>query len=62
MDGEFMQYIHSVANYTHSYLVAELPFGGVGESGIGHQQLEYSFDCFTHIRGSVDVPQEWGFT
>lgn len=57
MDGELQQAL-SVARLAHCCVVAELPFGGVGESGIGHQQLKYSFDCFTHIRGSVDVPKE----
>jgi len=29
----------------------ELPFGGVGESGIGAYHGKWSFDCFSHHRG-----------
>jgi len=37
--------------------VSELPFGGVGESGYGHQVLKAAYDGFTHLRSSVDVPK-----
>ncbi|MFY0252765.1 aldehyde dehydrogenase [Chitinophaga sp. 30R24] len=40
----------------------ELPFGGVGNSGIGRYHGKYSFDTFTHLKGMLktatwlDVP------
>ncbi|KZP11668.1 aldehyde dehydrogenase [Athelia psychrophila] len=37
--------------------VMELPMGGVGESGYGHQVLKASFDALTHHRSSIDVPK-----
>lgn len=33
-----------------------LPFAGVGESGYGRQALKYSYDEFTYLRSSVDIP------
>ncbi|EIN03946.1 aldehyde dehydrogenase [Punctularia strigosozonata HHB-11173 SS5] len=36
--------------------VSELPFGGVGESGYGYQIGRYTFDTFTHMRSTVDIP------
>jgi acyl-CoA reductase-like NAD-dependent aldehyde dehydrogenase len=42
--------------------VAELPFGGVGASGMGHYHGEFSFRTFTHAKGIlrkstwVDIP------
>jgi len=39
--------------------VNELPFGGVGESGHGMQVMRYTFDDFTHLRGSIDVPKQF---
>lgn len=45
-------------NDTFQHLaVGELPFSGVGESGYGYQFLRYSFDAFTHMRSSVDIPR-----
>lgn len=38
--------------------VNELPFGGVGESGHGSQVMRYTFDSFTHLRSSIDVPKQ----
>ncbi|KAH7922135.1 aldehyde dehydrogenase [Leucogyrophana mollusca] len=38
--------------------VNELPFAGVGESGYGYQIMKYTFDTFTQLRSSVDVPKE----
>jgi aldehyde dehydrogenase (NAD+) len=38
--------------------VNELPFSGIGESGHGSQVLRYTFDAFTHLRSSIDVPKE----
>ncbi|KAI6110138.1 aldehyde dehydrogenase [Pisolithus sp. B1] len=37
--------------------VADLPFSGIGESGYGYQFLRYSFEAFTHLRSSVDIPK-----
>jgi len=33
-----------------------LPFAGVGESGYGYQALKYSYDEFTYLRSSVEIP------
>lgn len=37
--------------------VDEFPLAGVGESGSGYQMMKLTFDGFTHMRGSVDVPK-----
>ncbi|WP_209440333.1 aldehyde dehydrogenase family protein [Streptomyces novaecaesareae] len=34
----------------------ELPFGGVGESGMGRYHGEYSIDTFSHLKAVVDKP------
>ncbi|MFJ3220177.1 aldehyde dehydrogenase family protein [Kitasatospora sp. NPDC086801] len=34
----------------------ELPFGGVGESGMGRYHGEYSIDTFSHAKAVVDKP------
>ncbi|KAI6046580.1 aldehyde dehydrogenase [Pisolithus marmoratus] len=45
-------------NDTFQHLaVGELPFSGIGESGYGYQFMRYSFDAFTHLRSSVDIPK-----
>ncbi|MCT4643975.1 MAG: aldehyde dehydrogenase [Carboxylicivirga sp.] len=33
-----------------------IPFGGVGNSGIGRYHGEYSFECFSHFKGVLDKP------
>jgi aldehyde dehydrogenase (NAD+)/aldehyde dehydrogenase (NAD(P)+) len=33
-----------------------LPFGGTGQSGSGYHTGKFSFDMFTHLRGSIDSP------
>ncbi|KAJ8514395.1 hypothetical protein ONZ45_g8071 [Pleurotus djamor] len=38
--------------------VNELPFGGVGASGYGRQGLKNTFDTFTYLRSSIDMPKE----
>ncbi|KAJ7214515.1 aldehyde dehydrogenase, partial [Mycena pura] len=38
--------------------VNDLPFGGVGESGYGLQYGKASFDAFSYVRASIDVPGE----
>ncbi|KAH0833838.1 aldehyde dehydrogenase [Lanmaoa asiatica] len=38
--------------------VNELPFAGVGESGYGYQIMKYTYDTFTQLRGSIDMPKE----
>ncbi|KAK0188735.1 aldehyde dehydrogenase [Armillaria mellea] len=38
--------------------VAELPFGGVGESGYGRQHGRYGFESFSYMRSSIDMPLE----
>ncbi|RKT19825.1 aldehyde dehydrogenase (NAD+) [Streptomyces sp. 1114.5] len=34
----------------------DLPFGGVGESGMGRYHGEYSIDTFSHLKAVVDKP------
>lgn len=36
--------------------VPELPFGGVGESGMGRYHGEYSLDTFSHTKAVLDKP------
>jgi aldehyde dehydrogenase (NAD+) len=36
--------------------VLELPFGGVGESGMGRYHGEYSLDTFSHTKSVMDKP------
>ncbi len=36
--------------------VPELPFGGVGESGMGRYHGEYSLDTFSHAKAVLDKP------
>ncbi|KIK94969.1 hypothetical protein PAXRUDRAFT_33229 [Paxillus rubicundulus Ve08.2h10] len=38
--------------------VPELPFTGVGESGYGSQFMKYTYDIFTQLRSSIDMPKE----
>ncbi|EIN03578.1 aldehyde dehydrogenase [Punctularia strigosozonata HHB-11173 SS5] len=38
--------------------VNETPFSGVGESGYGGQVMKYTFDGFTHLRTTIDIPKE----
>jgi aldehyde dehydrogenase (NAD+) len=33
-----------------------IPFGGVGNSGIGRYHGKYSFECFSHFKGVLDKP------
>ena len=34
----------------------EMPFGGTGESGIGHYHGRYGFETFSHLKSIVDKP------
>lgn len=34
----------------------QLPFGGVGHSGMGSYHGKYSFECFTHYKSVLDKP------
>jgi aldehyde dehydrogenase (NAD+) len=38
--------------------VSQLPFAGVGESGYGYQFVKYTYDTFTQLRSSIDMPKE----
>src|SRR5690606_35520271 len=57
-DSDFTQYIldHtssggvSVNDVIMHMAGAELPFGGVGESGLGAYHGKYSFDTFSHLK------------
>ncbi|WP_086799902.1 aldehyde dehydrogenase family protein [Streptomyces caniscabiei] len=37
-------------------LITGLPFGGVGESGMGRYHGRYSLETFSHLKGVADVP------
>jgi aldehyde dehydrogenase (NAD+) len=45
-------------NDTFQQLSANLPFGGVGESGYGKQVLRYGFEACSNFRSCVDIPKE----
>jgi len=48
-----------VFNDTFQHLaVPELPFAGVGESGYGNQVMKHTYDTFTQLRSSIDMPKE----
>ncbi len=36
--------------------VSDLPFGGVGESGMGSYHGRYSLETFSHRKAVLDVP------
>lgn len=38
--------------------VNELPFAGVGDSGYGYQVMKHTYDTFTQLRSSIDMPKE----
>jgi aldehyde dehydrogenase (NAD+) len=40
-------------------MVPELPFGGVGESGMGSYHGKASFDTFTHRKSVLEKPMGW---
>ena len=47
-------------NDTISHLInPDLPFGGVGASGMGQYQGKYSFDTFTHEKSVFYKPADW---
>ena len=42
-------------NDTIIHLASEnLPFGGLGESGMGHYHGKYGFETFSHLKSIVD--------
>ena len=44
-------------NDTIIHLATEnMPFGGVGESGMGHYHGKYGFETFSHLKSIVDKP------
>ena len=44
-------------NDTIIHLASEaLPFGGVGESGMGHYHGRFGFETFSHLKSIVDKP------
>ena len=44
-------------NDTVIHLATEdMPFGGVGESGMGHYHGRYGFETFSHLKSIVDKP------
>ena len=44
-------------NDTIIHLATEqMPFGGVGESGMGHYHGRYGFETFSHLKSMVDKP------
>lgn len=61
------QFIDKIRTHTQSgafvvndvmlhFAVEELPFGGIGESGMGSYHGKKSFDTFTHERSSLTTP------
>ncbi len=38
---------------------ANLPFGGVGNSGMGRYHGEYSFECFSHMKPVLEKPYDF---
>ena len=47
-------------NDTISHLInPDLPFGGVGASGMGQYHGKYSFDTFTHEKSVFYKPADW---
>jgi coniferyl-aldehyde dehydrogenase len=44
----------TVNDVTVHYLAAELPFGGVGESGMGAYHGEHGFHRFSHARAVLE--------
>ncbi len=36
--------------------VSDLPFGGVGESGMGNYHGRYSLETFSHRKAVLDTP------
>ncbi|KAF6755214.1 hypothetical protein DFP72DRAFT_1045679 [Ephemerocybe angulata] len=43
-------------NVIETSIVAEIPFGGVGDSGHGRHPLKWTFDEFVYLKGVVEVP------
>lgn len=41
-------------NDTVQHFATNIPFGGIGPSGMGHYHGKYSFDTFTHEKGCLD--------
>jgi acyl-CoA reductase-like NAD-dependent aldehyde dehydrogenase len=65
--SQSQQFINKVRTHTQSgafivndvlihFTVDELPFGGIGESGMGSYHGKKSFDTFTHERSSLTAP------
>lgn len=53
----------AAVNDTVNHLVnLNLPFGGIGHSGIGKYHGRHSFETFTHARSVFSRPQKWGMT
>ena len=48
-----MSRIQSVYSFRYFIVVHTLPFGGVGGSGVVAYHGKYSFDAFSHKKGSV---------
>ncbi|EJT97619.1 aldehyde dehydrogenase [Dacryopinax primogenitus] len=47
-----------VFNDTMEQLAVGLPFGGIGESGMGYTVGRAGFESMMHLRASVDIPYE----
>ena len=45
-----------VNHLLYQLLVPELPFGGVGPSGMGAYHGQYGFDTFSHLKAVLDKP------
>jgi aldehyde dehydrogenase (NAD+) len=52
----------AAVNETLSHMTtSHLPFGGVGESGMGSYHGRASFDCFSHRKSVLDKPEWFDF-
>lgn len=47
---------------TLHYTVAGMPFGGVGESGMGYYRGRSGFEAFSHGRGVMDAPPRFSMS
>ena len=51
-------FIIKLISFTHS--IEQLPFGGVGQSGMGSYHGKFGFDTFTHTKvGHLSVSEKW---
>jgi coniferyl-aldehyde dehydrogenase len=52
----------TINDVTLHYTVAGMPFGGVGESGMGYYHGRSGFEAFSHGRGVMDAPPRFSIS